>query len=310
MKNSELEQAIPLIQKLVWAERESRLKLQQTGVNVIPANFYSNTPSIEEVLNSYEYLESDPPYLGSGLFHESELRDELASLIKHSADFDPPTEGNEDHCDTYFWDNSQFSFSDAMAYYAYVRKLRPGSVVEIGSGFSTLIAAEALRRNGTGRLTCIEPFPRPFVTQMGNSGVLDLQVQKAQNTSAQELNSLLNDGDVLFIDSTHTVKSGSDCLHIYLRLLPFITKRIYVHVHDVFLPFGLPQTWLLDTQIYWTEQYLVLALLTDNPKTRVMFGSAYHQHFNPELLAQFMHGRRSPGGGSFWFEYDGRPNRT
>lgn len=101
-----------------------------------------------------------------------------------------------------------------MAYYCFIRKFRPHTVLEIGSGFSTLIAIEAVRKNGTGQVICIEPYPRPFLEKHTD---IQLRKQKAQDLSAAVLDGLLQDGDIFFIDSTHTVKTGSDCLHIYSR---------------------------------------------------------------------------------------------
>ena len=294
------------MQKLLWADQTDRRRLEGYGLNLIPANFYSNTPSISEVLSSYEYTESNPPYLNCGIFDQQKLRAELSELVAYSADFAPAETGDDETCTSYFWKNSQFGYSDAMSYYAYIRRIRPQTVLEIGSGFSSLIALEALRKNASGKLSCIEPFPRPFITSLSNEGELHLEKSRAQDVTAEMLNSLLDDGDLLFIDSTHTVKTGSDCLHIYLRLIPQITKKIFVHIHDIFLPFGVPQRWLLDHHIYWTEQYLLLALLIDNPRTKLLFGSAYHKHFNSELLGQLMHGRADSGGSSFWFVYDGK----
>lgn len=306
LTTEEFNAAVVAIGKLIWADREQREELQTLGLNVIPANFYSNIPSVSEVLSSYEYDENAVPYLNESIFNKKILREELLALMPYSEDFTPPENGDEVNCDCYFWNNSQFSFSDAMSYYAYVRRIKPKTVVEIGSGFSTLIAMEALIKNGSGVLKCIEPFPRPFISKFGNSGAIELHKTRAQDVTPEMLNSMLSDNDILFIDSTHTVKTGSDCLHIYLRLLPFINKKIYVHIHDIFLPFGLPKDWLLDSQIYWTEQYLLLAWMIDNPRVRLLFGSAYHKHFNRELLDSFMHGRSLGGGGSFWLEYDGR----
>lgn len=306
LTEKEFNVAIPLIQKLVWADKEQRKKVQVLGVNVIPVNFYSNIPSISDVLSSYEYEDSVVPYLNETIFNKDALRDELSGLIAFAEDFSPPENGDEENCDRFFWKNSQFSYSDAMSYYAYIRRIKPKTVVEIGSGFSSLVALEALRKNGTGKLKCIEPFPRPFISSFGNAGAIDLHKTHAQDITPEMLNSMLTDGDMLFVDSTHTVKAGSDCLHIYLRLLPHISKKIYIHVHDVFLPFGMPQHWLLDSHIYWTEQYLLLAWMIDNPRVSVLFGSAYHDHFNPDILDSFMHGRFHRGGASFWLEYDGR----
>lgn len=306
LTENEFNVAIPAIQKLVWAERGQREKLQALGLNVVPINFYSNTPSISDVLNSYEYADSVVPYLNDAIFDKNFLCGELSALIAFAEDFNPPENGDEENCDHFFWKNSQFSYSDAMSYYAYIRRIKPKTVIEIGCGFSSLVALEALEKNGTGKLKCIEPFPRPFITSFGNSGTIDLHKMRAQDVTPEMLNSMLSDGDILFIDSTHTVKTGSDCLHIYLRLLPHINKKIYVHVHDVFLPFGMPQNWLLNTQIFWTEQYLLLAWMIDNPRVSLLFGSAYHNHFNPGILDSLMYGRFSKGGGSFWLEYNGR----
>lgn len=304
--DKEFNAALPVMQKLLWADPQDRERLQGHGLNLIPVNFYSNTPSIAETFNSYEYSEAEPPYLHCGLFDQDKLRAELAELIRYGIDFTPAQTGDMDNARSYFWKNGQFTGSDAMAYYAYIRRIRPRNIVEIGSGFSSLIALEALARNAGGRLHCIEPFPRPFITALAAEGALELQARPAQELMVECLNSILQDGDILFIDSTHTVKTGSDCLHIYLRLLPKITKKIFVHVHDVFLPFALPQRWVIDHQIYWTEQYLLLALMIDNPRMQLLYGSAYHKHFNDDLLTELMYGRSVSGGASFWFEFDGR----
>lgn len=304
--DEEFNAALPVMQKLLWGEQQDRERLQDLGLNLIPVNFYSNTPSIAETFSAFEYTEAEPPYLNCGIFDPHALRAQLLDLIPYAADFAPAVVGDFDTCRSYFWKNGQFTCSDASAYYAYIRRLRPNNIVEIGSGFSSLIALEALAKNGHGRLHCIEPFPRPFITALAAEGALTLHAQRAQALTAERLNALLDDGDILFIDSTHTVKTGSDCLHIYLRLLPHITKNIMVHVHDVFLPFALPRHWALEHQIYWTEQYLLLALMIENPRTRLLYGSAYHKHFNDDLLTALMHGRSESRGASFWFEYDGR----
>jgi hypothetical protein len=306
MTDQEFQALLPVLQHLVWATRDERNRLQQHGISIIPANFYSNIPTLAEVSRSFEYLEVEPPYLNLKLFNENALRDELVDLIEFGKNFDFAAAGDEKTCRSYYSNNGQFPCADAIAYFAYIRRIKPNKIVEIGSGFSSLVAIEALKMNGKGSITCIEPFPRPFITALAAEGALRLHAVEAQAVSAQMLNSLLDDGDILFIDSTHTVKTGSDCMHIYLRLLPNIKKRIIVHVHDIALPFGFPQSWIVDRHIYWTEQYLLLALMIDNPKVKVLFGGAYHSHFNQALLSELSRGRCIDcGGGSFWLEYDG-----
>ncbi len=227
----------------------------------------------------------------------------IEQMLPFSTEFNPPTDGDEEHCREFFWKNSQYSYCDAMSYYCLVRKLQPRNIVEIGSGFSTLIAIAATEMNHSGRIHCIEPYPRNFLKEDKR---ISLHAIKSQQIDAQFLNSILQDGDILFIDSTHTVKTGSDCLHIYLRLLPKITHNIFVHAHDIYLPFGMPKEWLLNRQIFWTEQYLLLALLLDNPKATLIYSSVFNSKWNNELMKTMMAGKYPVGGGSIWFEYRGK----
>lgn len=292
------------LQNHLW-NSESRAYLQSKGINISPSNYYSTIPTIGEVRDSFEYSEF-APYLDNEIFDRDSMRQELLSLIEYTKDFDPAIDGNELECSEYYWRNGQFSYSDAASYHAFIKKYKPKRIVEIGSGFSSLVALGAIKQNEFGELVCIEPYPRPFLSDLDNKDELQLIKLPAQKVTVEKLNDLLTDGDILFIDSTHTVKSGSDCLHIYLRLIPKIRKRIFIHVHDIFLPFALPMDWAISHQIYWTEQYILLALLINNKKAKTLFGSAYHKEFNSELLEIFMQGRYQSGGGSFWFEYDGR----
>jgi hypothetical protein len=301
--DEEIRKIGPILQRLMWSDSDTREKIQQYGVDVLPINFYSNTPSIQEIKNSYEYLEETPPYLDAGIFENDILKSTIDDLMDFSTEFNPKKHGNEEDPSEFFWENSQFSWSDAMSYYCFIRMLKPQTIIEIGSGFSTLVAVDAIRKNGCGSIVCIEPFPRPFLQNLHHVSIIE---KRAQDISRYDLNNLLSEDGILFIDSTHTVKSGSDCLHIYLRLLPTIEKNIFVHSHDVFLPFGLPMNWLLERQIFWTEQYLLLGFLIDNPKATVLFGSAYNKEKNEDKLLRLMGGKCAHGGGSIWFKYDGR----
>lgn len=292
----------PTLRRLAGANREIRAIVQGYGVDVIPMSFYSNIPSIDEIENSYEYTSDVPPYLDTNVFEPETLERTLQQLLEFSAEFDPPVDGDENNPNAFFWGNSMFSYSDAMSYYCFVRLLRPASVVEIGSGFSTLVAIDAVENNQFGTIHCFEPYPREFLR---NERRMNLHVQKAQDISPEYLNDILKDNDILFIDSTHTVKTGSDCLHIYLRLLPRIKRDIFVHVHDVFLPFGMPKEWLLEHLFFWTEQYLLLAFLIDNPKARVLYGSNYNASWNAPLMTELMGQKYRSGGGSLWFRYNG-----
>ena len=294
----------PDLKRLASADIRIRSKIQEFGVDVVPLGIYCSHPSISEIKNSFEYTSDGPPYLLPRIFEPEKLNRTLSQLLEFADEFNPPTSGDENAPSSFFWNNNIFSYSDAMSYYCFIREIKPTSIVEIGSGFSTLVAIEAVERNRAGTIHCIEPFPRKFLTKERR---INLHTIKAQNVDAGYLNRLLRDNDILFIDSTHTVKTGSDCLHIYLRLIPEIRSKVFVHVHDVFLPFGMPKEWLLEHQYFWTEQYLLLAFLLDNPKASVLYGSNYNARWNTSLMEALMKNKYGYGGGSLWFQYDGNP---
>ena len=183
-----------------------------------------------------------------------------------------------------------------------IRTRRPRTIVEIGAGWSSSVARLACAQNGFGRIVCFESNPDDWLRAITGLEIIELP---AREISVDLLNDLLRDGDMLFIDSTHAVKHDSDCLHLYLRLLPAILSDIAVHVHDIYLPDTLSLDQMRDVQIFWNEQYLLYAYMTCNTRIRPIFGSRYHTRFNSELLERFMHGRYSPGGASFWFEQAG-----
>ncbi|RVT95916.1 class I SAM-dependent methyltransferase [Rhodovarius crocodyli] len=290
----EIAQIGQLLARLVYAPSGLRKKLQSYGVTLTRSDFYSEIPTIEDLEQSASRAR---PLKLDGLFPAPAImRAFLTELDGYAADFRPPMVSDDPH--RFAWQNGSFTFSDALAYYAMIRRYRPRTVLELGSGMSTLVAMEALKANGEGRLICVEPFPSDMLRMLPG---ITLMTHKAQELDDDFLNRHLTAGDILFIDTTHTVRHESDCLHIYLRLLPKLTCATYVHAHDIFLPDGLPLHLMRDHQIFWNEQYLLYALLLENPDTRILYGSAWHTRHNRQGLEAFMRGRFAPGGASFWF---------
>jgi hypothetical protein len=302
LTDKELRLLVSLAKRALWAGKEVKRVLQKGGVNVTPANFYSSVPLVADIEDSFEYREERSgiaPYIANGLFDSDIILAFAREIGIHACDFNPPLEGDREDPAGFFWNNPAFSRSDAMAYYCMLRALRPQRVVEIGSGFSTLVADAAIKANGHGEIVVIEPYPMKFLRKLDSvSRIIEQPVQMIPET---ELVDLINSAQVWFIDSTHTVKSGSDCLYIYLKIMPRITSEVMCHSHDIFLPYGMPPAWALERNIFWTEQYLLLAYLLDNPKADIVFGSCYLKKALPEASEMFMHGRFESGGGSLWY---------
>src|SRR5262245_33883201 len=132
--DAEIEQLAQLLKRLIWAPSQVRKKLQQAGVTIVPCSFYSEIPSLEDIERSFEL--PAPSY--DLIFDDHVMKEGLAELHRFSPEFDPPRVASEKG--SYAWEGNPFSFSDAMAYYCMIRRYRPATIVEVGSGWSTLVA--------------------------------------------------------------------------------------------------------------------------------------------------------------------------
>lgn len=204
----------------------------------------------------------------------------------------------------FFDGNPNFAYLDSRALFVLMRHWQPGRIVEVGSGHSSLLMADVNRRFLAGRceITCIEPFPPDFLRD-GVPGIGRLLVARVQDVPLATFEGL-HRGDVLFIDSSHVSKAGSDVNHLLFEVLPRLAQGVRVHFHDIFLPFDYPRSWVLEHGIYWNEQYLLRAMLTGTTTWSVLFGSTYAG----TVLAEDVN--RALGlpagsqftGGSFWIE--------
>jgi predicted O-methyltransferase YrrM len=170
---------------------------------------------------------------------------------------------------------------EAQALHAFVRHYKPGRIIEVGSGVSTacMLAATKMNADETGRqtsITCVEPYPSRRLKDLKSQGQVELinRFVQAVNT---EVFQALGDGDLLFIDSSHTVKTGSDVNYLFLEILPRLKPGVLVHVHDVYFPYDYsPLT--LRTLWHWSETSLLRAHMTHNPKIRTLFCMSLMHH--------------------------------
>jgi hypothetical protein len=226
---------------------------------------------------------------------------ELLSRMKtYTADITYPVERPLDQT-TYFYANDQYPVLDAEFLYAALCLFRPKTMIEVGSGFSSLITADVNRRilNRQLDFTCIEPYPRQFLID-GVDGVTRLVKEKVEDVDLSFFDRL-DLGDILFIDSSHVSKVGSDVNYLFFEVLPRLKKGVMVHVHDIFLPDEYPKSWVIDEGRNWNEQYLLRAFLQGNSGWEIMWAA----HFMGSRYASAVHETfpRFPslgGGGSLW----------
>jgi hypothetical protein len=191
------------------------------------------------------------------------IEEQLAPYIR---EFEPPSPRPG-----YQFDRSSYGPGDAEILYALIRHLQPSLVVELGSGASSHFIHASLERNDTGEHHVYDPYPFTVSSSLALGPVDRVVVHQepSERLDTAEVARSLGPGDVLFIDTTHTVKTGGDVDRIFLDLLPRLAPGVWVHVHDIFLPYEYPRVWVVDERRAWGEQYLLQAFLVFNKEFRV-----------------------------------------
>lgn len=158
---------------------------------------------------------------------------------------------------------------EAQFLYAFIRRRAPRRIVEIGSGSSTLVMSQAVDRNiAEGRksteIIAIDPFMHPAVADFPHVTVRKIG---GLELDAEDLG--LEPGDLLFIDSSHAVKTGSEVPHLYLDVVASMPAGVNIHIHDIYLPYLYGPN-LYEEFFDWQETALVAALLTGSPQFAVL----------------------------------------
>lgn len=233
-------------------------------------------------------------------YRESEQLKLLEKLKKHTKNINFPIKDPVDSL-TYFYENDQFPILDAEFLFSILCELKPSNVIEIGSGFSSLITAEVNRSifNRELNFKCVEPYPRQFLID-GVDGISHLEISKVENLDLKYFD-VLGDGDILFIDSSHVSKIGSDVNYLFFEVIPRLKPGVIVHIHDIFLPDEYPEVWMLDQNRNWNEQYLLQAFLQFNTEWEVLWAAhLMGTRHTEEVQKVFSRYPELGGGGSFW----------
>ncbi len=181
----------------------------------------------------------------------------------------------------YFYENQHYSYTDAIFLYSTVRHFKPKQIIEVGSGFTSAIMLDTneLFFSNKIKLTFIEPYTNRLKSLLkesdaSNVTIIESGVQNVPKEKFLELNA----GDILFIDSTHIVKTGSDVNYLILEIFPILKSGVLIHIHDIFYPFEYPKKWVFMGR-NWNENYFVRAFLMYNQQFEILLFSHYlHLH--------------------------------
>jgi predicted O-methyltransferase YrrM len=226
----------------------------------------------------------------------------LANLdfIKATPFTDGPSPANR-----YCFEGGPYPHGDGVTLRLMIGHHRPRRIVEIGSGYSSACALDAADHAALSdfHLTCIEPYPDRLKSLLrpGDDGRVTIIEQPVQAVSPQIVDAL-EPNDILLIDSTHVMKTGSDVHFEMFHLLPRLKPGVLVHVHDVAFPFEYPEKWVFEENYSWNEAYALRCFLMFNSAFRVLFWSSLYAHaYSSEIKAEFAPFLRNPGS-AIWIE--------
>jgi predicted O-methyltransferase YrrM len=271
--------------------------LERAGFHVTGNHFYEPVPDTRAIAAAYD---ERPRELGI----DFALEQAEAYALSLASELGPDARADLDSLG-YAEPNHLFFGADALLLYAHLRRTRPARVVEIGRGFSTIVAVAALERNArdgdSATLVSIDPFDRRPLAREPERTRLEVVRTSLQDADPSVFDAL-GDGDLLFVDSSHVHKFGSDVAYQVEHVYPRLRAGVTVHVHDVFSPYHYPLKWYTRQRRFWNEQHYVETMLQWAGDLRVVLPVHALVRESAAVRAAVATAGFVGGGSSFYFE--------
>ena len=213
-------------------------------------------------------------------------------------------EKKQANIESFFFDNPSLGPGDAEYLYCIIRHFKPKRIIEIGSGYSSLMAQLAIKKNSQENSVykceqvCIEPYEMPWLENAGMEVIRKLVEDVDISTFAS-----LDENDILFIDSSHIIRPQGDVLFEFLEILPSLSAGVIIHIHDIFSPRDYTKKHLVDEVLFWNEQYLLEAFLSCNNQFTIIGAVNYlKNHYPDKINSKLPVLKKNPHHvpGSFW----------
>ncbi len=245
---------------------------QRLGVDILPRNFYSSIPDIAALRSTDDWRGPRSMVGVAG----ADLDEQMAFVASCCTDTLRVRTARGDIAPDAWKDNGEVGFGivEADFLHCFIASKRPAKVVQVGAGVSTAVILRAAREGGFPiEVVAIDPYPTPYLRSMAQAGRIRLVAERAQAVASEELTAV-GEGGLLFVDSTHTVKVGSEVNRIILEIIPRLPAGTHVHFHDIDFPYDYPSS-VLDGLFFPTESTLLHALLVHNSRVAIL-GVAEH----------------------------------
>lgn len=279
------------------------LKEQLKNCSFPPGHYYSPIVSKAEIDQFAQRVWAGVKVDGvSGINLNSE--DQIA-LVKSFEMFYSEIPFSENHQEgvRYYYENNFYSYTDAIFLYSMIRTYRPKQIIEVGSGFSSAVMLDTNDWffDKQIKLTFIEPYTDRLrsILNEEDKGKVSIIERGVQDVSLDVFEGL-EKGDILFIDSTHVSKTGSDVNYIFFEILPRLSPGVLIHFHDIFYPFEYPRAWV-ELGFSWNEDYILKAFLMYNNSFKVKLFAHYLHLFFGNIFERMPLCYKNPGG-NIWLE--------
>lgn len=268
----------------------------------VPAgHYYSPLPSREQIRADAERRSTARPRQLPGIALNEERQLALLEQLKVFYR-ELPFPRKKIPARRYFFENPAYSYSDAICLYAMIRHVQPRRIIEVGSGYSSCVTLDTNELFFDDRIACtfIEPFPALLrsLIKPDDRDRVEIIASRLQDVHAARFREL-EENDILFIDSTHVAKLGSDVNYIFEEILPILRRGVYVHFHDIFYPFEYPAAWLNEGRV-WTEAYLLRAFLAFSSAYDIVLFNTFLEYFHRSEFERHMPLCLENEGGSIW----------
>jgi hypothetical protein len=293
-----------------WVQHLLSRVLPNSGFDVPqmvpPGHFYSPIVNPKEIAGYLDQVHTGVLNQCVGIDFNSQEQLKLLQLLAQSAaewrQKEPTISGGP----RYLADNDQFGIGDAVCYAAMIGSCKPSRIIEIGSGWSSALALDATEVFGLSiDHTFVEPFPERLNRTLRSE---DRSRVTIHETFVQQLPlsvfAALKRNDVLFIDSTHVCKPGSDVQYLLNEVLPRLSDGVLVHIHDMFFPFEYPEDWITEGR-NWNELHLVRMLLQFSQRYTMRFWNHYLTQVHRDIAASAIPELKTNSGGGLWLSVNG-----
>ena len=263
-----------------------------------PGHYYSAIPSLDDrqaFLNSTQLVKEIP-----GVYLNVDAQFELLQRFKNYYD-ECPFRDYKSGSLRYYYVNPSYSYTDALTLYSIIREFKPSRMIEIGSGFSSCVMLDTSELFFGDHIdfTFIEPYPELLHSLIKEKdkkhAILPLKLQDVDSNIFRSLEA----NDILFVDSTHVSKLGSDVNRIMFEILPNLKNGVLIHFHDIFWPFEYPMDWIRKG-MSWNEAYLLRAFLEFNENFEILFFSSLLHKYHHDWFKENMSLCLKNAGGNIW----------